>query len=81
MLDLQTRQNNNFIHGDELTCARTHTHTNTQLHSLLSTINIYFAQIFDFFCIDLMEYGITIILSERGKCISLNDSDTYLFWY
>ena len=79
MLDLQTRQNNNFIHDDALTYARTH--TNTQLHTLLSTINIYFAQIFDFFCIDLMEYGITIILSERGKCISLNDSDKYLFWY
>ena len=46
MLDLQTRQNNNFIHDDARTCACTH--TNTQLHTLLSTINICFAQIFDF---------------------------------
>ena len=51
MLDLQTRQNNNFIHDDALTYARTHTGTNAQLHRLLSTINIYFAQIFDFFAL------------------------------
>ena len=46
MLDLQTRQNNNFIHDDTRTYARTH--INTQLHTLFSTINIHFAQIFDF---------------------------------
>ena len=40
MLDLQTRQNNNFIHDDALTYARTHTGrsvcSKTQLHRLLS---------------------------------------------
>ena len=40
MLDLQTRQNNNFIHDDALTYARTHTQTHNYTHCWVQSIFI-----------------------------------------